>query len=278
MTVLDISHVNERILSEKRRDWHWIATIRPQAGIVPDLNERGELVFPPGTGIEISSKNAGSMRLEVYPDGTGQPAMERMTYDEGAGSVAVVWGYHSDGSIGLMLVREARPAANLNSEFMNCTEEIGGYRHMVFIHPPMGFATDQAMRKKLGALIIDYTQAAEKEAAEEVGAQAILKTTVPMGAAICFNPSFGKSWSGVRFIQIDLAKLETPQSDGDEIFLGTRIYSLREVKLALALGQTHDRACVSEGIGATALAKFIHYVEDFIGEAEWRRMHPMPKD
>lgn len=273
MTTLPLSTA---VLSEKKRkeifgrkNWTW--TLQVEVDKCPEVKD-GKISFPAGTPFEVKSNFAGKFELSLFPNLHGESGFDRVTYREGEGVATVTWGYNHDGTICIVLVKEARPAADIIEQYKHCVENHGGYDHVMFAHSPLGFATDVAIRKSIGSLI-DYDHAAKGETQEELGASAIIDIFTPECDAVSFNPSFGQSWSRVRYVQVDLKYFSQPKLDKEEIITGFSILSLHEVMVAIAKGYTEDNACVAEGVGCAVLSKFI--MEVLVTPIEkWRKLHP----
>lgn len=276
MTLLNVSDLNEEqfnaVFKERPADWPWVLTVNLMGDEAPEVNEAGKLVFSPGTDFEVRSNNAGTLRLGIVPNESGEPAFDRPCYKEGEGVATVTWGYNNDNSLSVLLAHEARPAASVTETYSNCVRNYGGYDHVMFAHSPLGFATDKAIYQNINGLI-DYDMVAKTENEEELGVQTVINICTPEGDKIAFNPTFGESWSTVRFVQVDLHNFKKALGDDDEIIHSFSLRSLEEIRHAIAYGQTPDGFCVAEGVGTTALAKFLALV-DITGIDDWQRLHP----
>lgn len=202
----------------------------------------------------------GSVSIGHFPGGQGTIAFDRAIVTETQGMICVPYRYSPEGKIEVLLIEEARPAANSDPQVPTRLDANGGMEHVWFAHFPMGF-DEEAVKGRISNLFKN----AKNELAEEVGLK-IDGISYPSGVSCIWpNPTFITTCNTrIVYAEIDCSEFKKPIRDGHEIISGYKFYSMAEIFEILQTGATSSGATVRQGVFSAAMLTFLADFRDKI--------------
>lgn len=220
----------------------------------------GEQVVAQAGTFDIRLKSPyGSVSIGHFPGDQGKIAFDRAIVEETQGMICVPYRYSLEGKIEMLLIEEARPAAN-SDPHIPTRRDANGMEHVWFAHFPMGF-DEEAVKGRISNLFKNV----KNEFAEEVGLR-IKGISYPTGVSCIWpNPTFITTCNTkIVYAEIDYSEFKKPIRDGHEIISGYKFYSMSEIFEILQTGVTSSGATVRQGVFSTAMLAFLSDFRDKI--------------
>lgn len=200
--------------------------------IIIDGNE-----MPQGTDVEISSPY-GSFKTAVVMNEDGTPGFDRPIVYEAPGTSLVAWGRAKDGTVRIAVILQQRPHAD---DPKNQWKD--NHVPVVFGQTPMGY-----LDKLTGGKLETPEAGAVREAGEEAGATAVLRTERPKCPWQNANPTFVGSWMDLVFVEVDLSKVEELKFDKKEPIYSAEYVTVPELLRRIREGKDEKGAYYRMGI------------------------------